>query len=223
MIIDERLSTYIDSIAWDIPKYLKEVEKAALADEVPIIRRSMQSLISFLLEMKKPNAVLEIGTAVGFSSMFMSEYVPEDTIIDTIEKVPIRIKCAKENFERYGKNDRITLYEGDAVDVLKKLAAEGRKYDFIFMDAAKGQYLNFLEPVLDMLTDDGLLVTDNVLQDGDIIQSRYAITKRDRTIHGRMREYLYFLTHSERFKTVVLPVGDGAALSQVIRADRKKE
>lgn len=183
----------------------------------------MQSLISFLLEMKKPNAVLEIGTAVGFSSMFMSEYVPEDTIIDTIEKVPIRIKCAKENFERYGKNDRITLYEGDAVDVLKKLAAEGRKYDFIFMDAAKGQYLNFLEPVLDMLTDDGLLVTDNVLQDGDIIQSRYAITKRDRTIHGRMREYLYFLTHSERFKTVVLPVGDGAALSQVIRADRKKE
>ena len=194
MIIDERLSTYIDSISWDIPKYLKEVEKAALADEVPIIRRSMQSLISFLLEMKKPNAVLEIGTAVGFSSMFMSEYVPEDTIIDTIEKVPIRIKCAKENFERYGK-----------------------------MDAAKGQYLNFLEPVLDMLTDDGLLVTDNVLQDGDIIQSRYAITKRDRTIHGRMREYLYFLTHSERFKTVVLPVGDGAALSQVIRADRKKE
>ena len=183
----------------------------------------MQSLISFLLEMKKPNAVLEIGTAVGFSSMFMSEYVPEDTIIDTIEKVPIRIKCAKENFERYGKNDRITLYEGDAVDVLKKLAAEGRKYDFIFMDAAKGQYLNFLEPVLDMLTDDGLLVTDNVLQDGDIIQSRYAITKRDRTIHGRMREYLYFLTHLERFKTVVLPVGDGAALSQVIRADRKKE
>ena len=151
------------------------------------------------------------------------EYVPEDTIIDTIEKVPIRIKCAKENFERYGKNDRITLYEGDAVDVLKKLAAEGRKFDFIFMDAAKGQYLNFLEPVLDMLTDDGLLVTDNVLQDGDIIQSRYAITKRDRTIHGRMREYLYFLTHSERFKTVVLPVGDGAALSQVIRADRKKE
>ena len=223
MIIDERLSTYIDSISWDIPKYLKEVEKAALADEVPIIRRSMQSLISFLLEMKKPNAVLEIGTAVGFSSMFMSEYVPEDTIIDTIEKVPIRIKCAKENFERSGKNDRITLYEGDAVDVLKKLAAEGRKYDFIFMDAAKGQYLNFLEPVLDMLTDDGLLVTDNVLQDGDIIQSRYAITKRDRTIHGRMREYLYFLTHSERFKTVVLPVGDGAALSQVIRADRKKE
>lgn len=222
LVIDERLSTYIDSISWSIPEYLKEVEKAALADGVPIIRRPMQSLMSFLLTLKKPKAVLEIGTAVGFSSMLMSEYVPDDTIIDTIEKVPVRIKCAKENFEKYHKTDRISLIEGDAVDVLKKLADDGRKYDFIFMDAAKGQYLNFLQPVIDMLTDDGLLVTDNVLQDGDIIQSRYAITKRDRTIHGRMREYLYFLTHSDRFKTVVLPVGDGAALSQVVSEDRKK-
>lgn len=222
LVIDERLSTYIDSISWSIPEYLKEVEKAALADGVPIIRRPMQSLMSFLLTLKKPKAILEIGTAVGFSSMLMSEYVPDDAIIDTIEKVPLRIKCAKENFEKYHKTDRISLIEGDAVDVLKKLADDGRKYDFIFMDAAKGQYLNFLQPVIDMLTDDGLLVTDNVLQDGDIIQSRYAITKRDRTIHGRMREYLYFLTHSDRFKTVVLPVGDGAALSQVVSEDEKK-
>ena len=213
MIIDERLSTYIDSISWDIPKYLKEVEKAALADEVPIIRRSMQSLISFLLEMKKPNAVLEIGTAVGFSSMFMSEYVPEDTIIDTIEKVPIRIKCAKENFERYGKNDRITLYEGDAVDVLKKLAAEGRKYDFIFMDAAKGQYIHFMPDILRLLKPEGLLVSDNVLQDGDIIESHFIVTRRNRTIHKRMREYLYALTHSEELVTTVLPIGDGVTVS----------
>ena len=216
LIIDERLSTYIDSISWSIPEYLKEVEKEALADGVPIIRRPMQSLISFLLTVKKPKAVLEIGTAVGFSSMLMSEYVSDNTIIDTIEKVPIRIKCAKENFARYEKTERINLFEGDAADVLKELAAAGNKYDFIFMDAAKGQYLNFLEPVIEMIAEDGLLVTDNVLQDGDIIQSRYAITKRDRTIHGRMREYLYFLTHSERFKTVVLTVGDGAALSQVV-------
>ena len=216
LIIDERLSIYIDSISWNIPEYLKEVEKAGVADEVPIIRRPMQSLISFLLTVKKPKAVLEIGTAVGFSSMLMSEYVSAGTIIDTIEKVPIRIECAKENFAKYDKTERINLLEGDAADVLRKLATEGKRNDFIFMDAAKGQYLNFLEPVLDMLTDNGLLVTDNVLQDGDIIQSRYAITKRDRTIHGRMREYLYFLTHSERFKTVVLPVGDGAALSQVV-------
>ena len=223
MIVNERLVTYLDSLTWQIPEPMQELEQWALQKEVPIIRRSMQSLLLFMLRLRQPKHVLEIGTAVGFSALLMRSELLPDATLDTIEKVPIRIKCAKENFERYGKNDRITLYEGDAVDVLKKLAAEGRKYDFIFMDAAKGQYLNFLEPVLDMLTDDGLLVTDNVLQDGDIIQSRYAITKRDRTIHGRMREYLYFLTHSERFKTVVLPVGDGAALSQVIRADRKKE
>lgn len=213
MIIDERLSTYIDSISWNIPEYLKEVEKAALDNEVPIIRRSMQSLISFLLIARKPKAVLEIGTAVGFSSMLMSEYVSENTTIDTIEKVPMRIKDAKQNFKKYGKEKRINLIEGDALYELDKLVKDNKKYDFIFMDAAKGQYMNFLGHVLKLLTDDGMLVTDNVLQDGDIIQSRYAVTRRDRTIHGRMREYLYYLTHSDKLSTVVLPVGDGVTLS----------
>ena len=213
MIIDERLSTYIDSISWDIPEYLKEVEKTALEKEVPIIRRSMQSLISFLLTTRKPKAILEIGTAVGFSSMLMSEYVSEKTTIDTIEKVPMRINDAKKNFKKYGKEKRINLIEGDALVELDRLVKDNKKYDFIFMDAAKGQYMNFLEYILKLLTDDGMLVTDNVLQDGDIIQSRYAVTRRDRTIHGRMREYLYYLTHSDNLSTVVLPVGDGVTLS----------
>ena len=213
MIIDERLSTYIDSISWNIPEYLKEVEKTALEKEVPIIRRSMQSLISFLLTTRKPKAILEIGTAVGFSSMLMSEYVSEKTTIDTIEKVPMRINDAKKNFRKYGKEKRINLIEGDALVELDRLVKDNKKYDFIFMDAAKGQYMNFLEYVLKLLTDDGMLVTDNVLQDGDIIQSRYAVTRRDRTIHGRMREYLYYLTHSDNLCTVVLPVGDGVTLS----------
>lgn len=213
MIIDERLSTYIDSISWNIPEYLKEVEKTALEKEVPIIRRSMQSLISFLLTTRKPKAILEIGTAVGFSSMLMSEYVSEKTTIDTIEKVPMRINDAKQNFKKYDKEKRINLIEGDALVELDRLVKDNKKYDFIFMDAAKGQYMNFLEYILKLLTDDGMLVTDNVLQDGDIIQSRYAVTRRDRTIHGRMREYLYYLTHSDNLCTVVLPVGDGVTLS----------
>lgn len=213
MIIDERLSTYIDSISWNIPEYLKEVEKTALEKEVPIIRRSMQSLISFLLTTRKPKAILEIGTAVGFSSMLMSEYVSEKTTIDTIEKVPMRINDAKKNFKKYDKEKRINLIEGDALVELDRLVKDNKKYDFIFMDAAKGQYMNFLEYILKLLTDDGMLVTDNVLQDGDIIQSRYAVTRRDRTIHGRMREYLYYLTHSDNLCTVVLPVGDGVTLS----------
>lgn len=213
MITDERLSIYIDSLSWNIPQYLKEVEKSAIADEVPVIRRSMQSLLGFLLKLKNPGAVLEIGTAVGFSSMLISEYVSSDTSIDTIEKVQMRIRAAKENYKKYNKEKRINLIEGDASDVLQFLVSQNKKYDFIFMDAAKGQYMNFLEPVFALLEEEGMLVTDNVLQDGDIIQSRYAVTRRDRTIHGRMRAYLYNLAHSESFDTIILPVGDGVAVS----------
>ena len=190
MIVEERLTTYIDSLNWQIPAGLKEVEKEALADGVPIIRRSMQSLLGFLLRTRKPDAVL-----------------------DTIEKVPMRIQAAKQNFEKYNKSASIRLLEGDAKDVLEQLVKEQKQYDFIFMDAAKGQYMHFLPMILSLLTKDGMLVTDNVLQDGDIIQSRYAITKRDRTIHGRMREYLYTLTHSDKLDSVIMPVGDGVALT----------
>lgn len=220
MIVDERMVTYIRSLERPENPVIEAIEQEALDSFVPIIRKETQSFLKVMMLMNRPARVLEVGTAVGFSAILMSEYLPEGSHITTIENYEKRIPIARNNFKRAGKEEQITLIEGDALEVMKTL--EG-PYDFIFMDAAKGQYLNFLEPVLDMLTDDGLLVTDNVLQDGDIIQSRYAITKRDRTIHGRMREYLYFLTHSERFKTVVLPVGDGAALSQVIRADRKKE
>lgn len=213
MIVDERLTTYIDSLNWQIPEYLKEVEKEAIRQEVPIIRRSMQSLLGFLLRMRKPKAILEIGTAIGFSGMLMSEAAGEMAKIDTIEKVPMRLKEAKKNFKKYKKTEIIRLYEGDAAEVLRELVRAGKKYDFIFMDAAKGQYLNFLPSVLELLSEDGMFVTDNVLQDGDVIQSRYAITRRDRTIHGRMREYLYLLTHSKDLDTVILPVGDGVALS----------
>lgn len=213
MIVDERLTTYIDSIAWQIPSYLQEAERQALADGVPIIRRSMQSLLQFLLAVKKPASILEIGTAVGFSSMLMSECVEESVPITTIEKVPIRIQAARDNFKRYNKTDRILLMEGDAGEVLQQLVQEGKKYDFIFMDAAKGQYPVFFRSIMKLLPEHGMLVTDNVLQDGDIIESRYAVTRRDRTIHGRMREFLYTLTHAEDLQTVVMPVGDGAAVT----------
>lgn len=213
MILDERLTTYIDSIAWQIPSYLQEAERQALDGGVPIIRRSMQSLLQFLLLLKKPGAVLEIGTAVGFSSMLMSECVEEAVPIDTIEKVPARIQAARDNFVKYQKTGRIRLIEGDATEVLQKLVREGKQYDFIFMDAAKGQYPVFFPSILQLLPAGGMLVTDNVLQDGDIIESRYAVTRRDRTIHGRMREFLYTLTHTEELQTVVLPVGDGAAVT----------
>ncbi|MDD6207900.1 MAG: O-methyltransferase [Clostridiales bacterium] len=196
------------------PSYLYEMEKEAAKHHVPIIRRPAQSFLKWLLVTIEPAQILEVGTAVAFSAIFMSEYLPEGGHITTIEKVPMRIEKARENLEQYRKNDVITLLEGDASDLLKELAdAKPNGYDFIFMDAAKGQYPHFLPYVLTLLKPGGILLSDNVLKEGDIVESRYAITRRDRTIHSRMREYLYQLTHDDRLDTVILPIGDGMTLS----------
>ena len=190
MIIDERMAAFIDSLDKGNTPFLDEIEKYAIEAEVPIVRKSMQSLLKFLLALSKPKNVLEVGTAIGFSALLMSEYAPEDCHITTIEKYEKRIPIARENFKRAGKEDKITLLEGDAIEILKEL--EG-PYDMIFMDAAKGQYIHFMPDILRLLAPGGLLISDNVLQDGDIIESRFAVTRRNRTIHARMREYLYEL------------------------------
>lgn len=210
MIIDERMAVFIDSLDRGNTPLLDEIEQAALETEVPIIRKSMQSLLKFLLAYAKPTNILEVGTAIGFSALLMSTYAPEDSHITTIEKYEKRIPIARENFRRAGKEDAITLLEGDAVELLQTL--EG-SYDFIFMDAAKGQYIHFLPDILRLLAPGGLLVSDNVLQDGDVVESRFAVTRRNRTIHARMREYLYRLKHHQQLETVILPVGDGVTLS----------
>lgn len=210
MIIDERLTAYIDSLDRGNTPFLNEIEKYALENEVPVIRKSTQSLLKFLLACVKPECILEIGTAIGFSALLMREYGPENCRITTIEKDEKRILLARKNFSRAENGADITLLEGDAAEILKGL--KGR-WPLIFMDAAKGQYLHFLPDVLRLMAPGGLLVSDNVLQDGDVIQSRYAVTRRNRTIHARMREYLYELKHLPELETVILPVGDGVALS----------
>lgn len=210
MIIEPRMAAFIDSMDPGNPPYLNELEKEALAGGIPIIRRPLQSFFRFLLRYVKPKRILEVGTAIGFSALLMSEYAPEDCHITTIEKYEKRIPVAKENFRRYGKEDRITLLEGDAADLLKELQ---EPFDLIFMDAAKGQYLAFLPDVLRLLAPGGLLLSDNVLQDGDVIESRFALERRKRTTHARMREYLYELKHTPGLETVILPVGDGITLT----------
>lgn len=210
MIVDERLVTYINSLDTGNTKMLDTIEREALEDYVPIIRKEMQTFLKWLLAMKRPARILEVGTAVGFSAILMAEYNPVDCHITTIENYEKRIPIARENFRRAGKEAQITLLEGDAAEVLKTLE---EPYDFIFMDAAKGQYIHFMPDILRLLAKDGTLVSDNVLQDGDIIESRFVVTRRDRTIHKRMRDYLYALTHHEELVTAVLPVGDGITVS----------
>ena len=160
--------------------------------------------------MKKPLRILEIGAAVGFSAILMSEYMPEGGHITTIENYEKRIPIALENIKRVGRKEQITLLEGDALEIMKTLQGP---YDFIFMDAAKGQYIQYMPEAIRLLAPGGVLVSDNVLQDGDIIKSRFAVERRNRTIHSRMREYLYQLKHDDRLQTSILPLGDGIALS----------
>lgn len=210
MIIDERMVAFIQSLDKGNTPFLTELEEEAIRTDVPIIRPAMQSLMRFLLKLYKPSNILEVGTAIGFSAILMAEYGPKDCHITTIEKYEKRIPLAKANFKESGYEDKITLLEGDAADILKEL--EG-SYDMIFMDAAKGQYIHFMPDVLRLLKPGGLLVSDNVMQDGEILESRFAVTRRNRTIHGRMREYLFALTHNDILETVVLPVGDGVTLS----------
>ena len=210
MIVDERIVTFINSLETENSEILEAVEQEALSTYVPIIRKEMQSFLKVLLMIQKPMCILEVGTAVGFSSLLMSEAAPEGCRITTIENYEKRIPIARENFRRAGKEEQITLIEGDAMDVLKTL--EG-SFDFIFMDAAKGQYIRYMPQVLRLLRPGGTLVTDNVLQDGDIIESRFAVERRNRTIHSRMREYLYELKHHELLTTSIIPLGDGVAVS----------
>ena len=210
MIVDERIVTFINSLETENSEILEAVEQEALSTYVPIIRKEMQSFLKVLLMIQKPMCILEVGTAVGFSALLMSEAAPEGCRITTIENYEKRIPIARENFRRAGKEEQITLIEGDAMDVLKTL--EG-SFDFIFMDAAKGQYIRYMPQVLRLLRPGGTLVTDNVLQDGDIIESRFAVERRNRTIHSRMREYLYELKHHELLTTSIIPLGDGVAVS----------
>ena len=218
MIVDERMVTYINSLDTGSGQFLDQLELQAKKDRVPIIRREMQSFLKVLLQIKKPTKILEVGTAVGFSALLMAKYTPEDTRIVTIEKYEKRIPVAKANFQAAGMDHRITLLEGDALEILREMEDS---FDFIFMDAAKGQYIHFYPEVMRLLAPEGILVSDNVLQEGDLIESHFAVERRNRTIYKRVREYLYVLKHDERLETSILPVGDGAAVSYKMKTERQ--
>ena len=209
-MVDERTVSFINSLDSGNPPYLDEIEKYAIETFVPIIRKDMQAYLRYVIKSIRPQKILEVGTAIGFSALLMSEYAPKDCHITTIENYEPRIPIALNNFEDNNKKDAITLLEGDALKILPTLNDE---YDLIFMDAAKGQYINYLPDLIRLLKSGGTLISDNVLQDGDIIESKYAIVRRNRTIHNRMREYLYELKHNDVLTTAILPVGDGITVS----------
>lgn len=211
-IMDERMEVFLETFLEEMPEYLTDIEFKAQKEHVPVIRRLTGGVLIFFLRAFNVKKVLEIGTATGYSALYMAEG-KDDVLIDTIERVPGRIEQAKDNFNKYDRKNRINLIAGDALNILKELSEKEKKYDFIFMDASKGQYKIFAEYVLKLLNPGGVMITDNVMQEGEILESRYAVSRRNRTIHTRMREYLYYITHSKDWNTMILPVGDGIAVS----------
>ena len=210
MIVEERIRDYIHSLEPSQGELCEEIAREALKKDVPIIKKETAALLKTMVAAKQPRAILEVGTAVGYSALLMAGVMPEDCRIITIEKYEPRIPVAKENFCKAGMEQRITLLEGDAEEILQSLDGE---FDFIFMDAAKGQYIHWLPMIMRLMPKGGILFSDNVLQDGNIVQSRYAVERRDRTIHARMREYLYTLKHMEELESSIVPIGDGVAIS----------
>ena len=177
----------------------------------PIIKPEVADFMRLLLDMTQPTEILEIGTAVGYSSLLMSQHLQPGGHITTIERFPYMMKKAYKHIEQAGASDQITILEGDACEILPTL--ETGKYDVIFMDCAKGQYINFLPDCIRLLKDNGLLITDNVLHKGTVARSRYLIDRRQRTTHSRLRDFLWTITHSPELRTSVVPIGDGVALS----------
>ena len=219
MIVNDRIVSYIHSLETSNSEILEKIEKSAIADNVPIIRKEMESFLRVMLTVKQPLNVLELGCAVGYSAILMSEYLPEGGHITTIDNYEKRIQQAKINISEAGADGKITLLEGDAMEVMADLESE--TYDFVFMDAAKAQYINFLPEVLRLMKPGAILIADNVLQDGDIIESRYGIVRRNRTIHSRMREYMYQVKHMDELETTIVPIGDGITMS-VKKTDKER-
>ena len=207
---EERIDSFIESMEEADPPFLQLLEKEASEEGVPIIRPRTRGLLRFLIELSRPMEILEVGAAVGYSALVMDHYAPEGCRITTIERMEERIGKARENFRRFGAGERITLLAGDAGDILPSL--EG-PYDLIFMDAAKGQYIRFLPQAKRLLKKGGLLVSDNILREEEVLESRFAVTRRNRTIHKRMREYLRAITSDPDYRTLVLELGDGTAVS----------
>ncbi|MBD8941689.1 MAG: O-methyltransferase [Clostridiales bacterium] len=210
MIVNERIVSYIHSLERSNGEVCDEIEEFAHQTNVPIIRKEMESFLRVLIEIKKPKRILELGTAIGYSAILMANTMSEDCRITTIENYDKRIPIARDNFKRAGVEEKVELLEGDALEILQKI---NEPYDFVFMDAAKAQYLVYLKEIMRLLPVGGILIADNVLQDGELVESRYAVERRNRTIHSRMREYLYEVKNMKELETTIIPIGDGITLS----------
>jgi len=219
-VTEDYLSQYLRLIQPGYDGALGEIQKEAEGKNVPIIPHEVARFLSTILSIKQPKEVLEIGTAVGFSAGLISRYLQDGGHVTTIDRYDIMLKDAVENIKKMGLGDVIKIIKDDAANVLPKLDGP---YDVIFLDAAKGQYIQFLPHILRLLPVGGILIADDVLQSGDIAKSRYVVPRRQRTIHKRMRNFLWDISHLDCLESSIIPIGDGVVLCHKIKDYVPKE
>lgn len=218
-VTDDYINSYLRTIQPHYDGVLGEIEKESRDAQVPVIPHETARLLSVLLTMKKPKNILEVGTAVAFSSGLMSRYLQDGGTITTIDRYELMLKDARKNIARMGLEDTIKILEGDAADILPTLTGP---YDVIFLDAAKGQYSAFLPHCLRLLPVGGLLIVDDVLQGGDIAKTRFSVPRRQRTIHKRLRNFLWDISHNDALESSIVPIGDGLAVCVKIKETEEK-
>ena len=209
----ERIGQFIQAFQRDSESFLEGIREEAQKEAVPIIRDETAALLRVCLEMKKPKSILELGTAVGYSGLFMLHSLRGSAKLSTVENYPARIRKSKENSAKILYSPAIRLLEGDGGEILDRLGKEEEKFDFVFLDAAKAQYPLWLPKILELLSPDGVLFCDNILQENLLMESRFFVERRQRTIHKRMREFLWMLKNCPDLENSLIPIGDGVSIS----------
>ena len=212
-LVENYIHEYLENLQPFCEGELGQLQKTSYEKEVPIIPKDVVQFLGVVLSIIKPKKILEIGMAVGFSASYMTDFLQEGGHLTTIDRFDVMIKQAKENFKRLGVEDKVTILEGNANDILPTL---DEQYDFIFMDAAKGQYIQILPDVLRLLKKGGVIIADDILQEGRVAQAYEEVPKRQRTIHKRMNEFLNEITNNPKLKSSILTIGDGVAFIQKI-------
>lgn len=210
-----RIRDFIMSYSKDDEGLLGDIYSKAIEEDVPIIRRDTADFLRVMISIVRPENVLEVGTAVAYSTIYIADVLnaiheSRDWHIDTCEMDVERIGEAEKNISSSDYMGNINLIKGDAALSLKSLDGS---YDFVFIDAAKAQYMDYLDESLRLSHPGTVIITDNILSDGDVLESHFLVEKRDRTIHDRMRDYLYRIKNDERLETAILSIGDGVAVS----------
>lgn len=208
----DNIELFIEYLKKDVDLDIKDLEKRERDSGFPIIKYGVQNLLMVLMELLKPKRILELGTGVGFSSILMAKSVPGLECITTIELKEKNYKRALKNIEDFGFAKKIDCILGDACEVLEDKTRIYGEYDFIFIDFAKGQYLNVWDKVKGLVKPGGIILTDDVLQNKTVAGSRFLLGRRDRTIHDRMREFLYLQMNDKDFTGNVFEIDDGVSL-----------